>query len=317
MVKRRKNKNLFRPKSGRTGKSTQGVAYLLEQGTLAELRLAKERTSALLRFHWDYYSELARQRNAIWDEIQKGLIQASISDFKFRNYQRAVKWKYGLHPLSTAGSLSDIGGRFNTGSKVNSEVPHFPALYLAVDKDTALQETLGQIPPTTQAMTAKEIALTNPQSEVIVSVSGQLEKVFDLRNLESLESFFRLIRNFSVSPALLAAAKFLNIEPPGLIRSRQQLLGSLLLDAWRVAPTNYDIPANPQIFGHLIDQAGIEGIIYPSKLTGKDCLVIFPHNFEASSSYLSLDHEPPHPKVPSRIDKNNWRVCDLSPRDLI
>ncbi|MHB8391284.1 MAG: RES family NAD+ phosphorylase [Acidobacteriaceae bacterium] len=64
-------------------------------------------------------------------------------------------------------------------------------------------------------------------------------------------------------------------------------------------------------------QAGIEGILYPSKRSGKECLAIFPDNFAMTSSYIQLDDEPPHARVERRIDSNNWRVCTLSPQELI
>src|ERR1035438_2162895 len=110
MVKRRKPK-LHKPHT---------VEYLLEQGTLQEMLEAKERSNALLKYHWDYYSELALQRSQIQEELKRSLIQACITNYKFSKWQRAVKWKYGLHPLSTVGSVTGIGQRFNTGVDVNS-----------------------------------------------------------------------------------------------------------------------------------------------------------------------------------------------------
>ena len=179
------------------------VEYLLEQGTISDMRAAKDATRALLKYHWDYYSELALQRSQIQNEIQKSLIQSCRSNYKFEKWQRAVKWKYGLHPLSTKGSLTNIGNRFNTGIEVNSEVPSFPALYIAYDKDTALQETLGQVKIENSSLSARELALTNPQSEVVVSVSGSLEKIFDLTNSDTLKKFVKLIKNFKLSGSLI------------------------------------------------------------------------------------------------------------------
>ena len=218
--------------------------------------------------------------------------------------------------LETAGSLTFIGGRFNTGTDVNSETQSFPALYLAIDKNTALQETLGQSKVKPCKISAIELALINPQSQVIVSVSGELEKVFDLRKPKTLKPFVELIKGFKFSKALLASAKLLGLPEPEIVRQPEQLLNTLLGD-WRNSPTVSDVPANAQIFGHLVYQAGIEGILYPSRLTGKECLAVFPHNFAVTSSYITLDDEPPHEKIPRRIDSANWRVCDLPPQDLI
>ncbi|WP_428412340.1 RES family NAD+ phosphorylase [Legionella sp.] len=103
----------------------------------------------------------------------------------------------------------------------------------------------------------------------------------------------------------------------GLIIRNQRGNGTLLTHEWRQFPSNYDIPANSQIFGHIVHQAGIEGILYPSKLTGSLCLVVFPKNFVSTDSYLKLDDEVPHEKVPTRIDASNWRICDLEAKEVI
>ena len=74
----------------------------------------------------------------------------------------------------------------------------------------------------------------------------------------------------------------------------------------------WDVPSNSQIFGRLVYDAGIEGILYPSALTGKDCLAVFPRNFANTSSFIVLDDPPPIEKVPTRIDATNWRLSELT-----
>lgn len=296
---------------------TTNIAYLLEQGTLQSLRKAKEIAAARIKFEWDRYAELARQRNIIQDEIKKSLIQTSVA-YEMEKWQRAVKYKYSLHPLSTQGSLSDIGGRFNTGKEVNSEVPFFPALYLAQDKDTALQEHLGhQKSPNIKKLTPRELALTNPASETIVTISGKLDKVFDLTSIDNLRLFVELIKKFTISKRLITRAKELGVLDLNLIKTARALHKSLLEPDWRQAPTLYDIPANSQIFGHLIYSAGIEGILYNSKFTNKPCLAIFPENFIGTDSFVCLNDDVPHIKVPKRLDANNWRVSEMSAKEIL
>jgi hypothetical protein len=303
-------------RKGRKAKKQQTVKYLLEVGTLESMRAAKQRTQDLLDYHWAHYSELAHQRNQNIEAIKKALISSSVSDFKFEGWQRAVKYKYSLHPLGTRGSLANIGGRFNTGVDVNSNVPTHPALYIAEDKDTALQETLGQEPDETGQLTPQEIALTNPQSETIVSVSGSLEKIFDLRSHRSLNALIAIIKHFKFSDAILKKAKALKFEAPRVIQASKELRTTLLAKNWRAWPENLDVPANPQVFGHLLFIAGIEGVIYPSKLTGRDCMAIFVHNFSQSSSFIQIDGEIPHARVPRRIDGKNWQLCDFNFEDF-
>jgi RES domain-containing protein len=301
----------LRPNNTQNLRAAKSIHYLLESGSLVDMRAAKQVTTEHLKYHWDFYSELARQRNPIEDKIKNALIQTCIP-YEIQHWQRAVKYKYSLHPLSVMGSLVFIGGRFNTGKGVNSEVPNFPGLYLALDKETALQEHLGQEPvPKGSELSALDIALTNPASETIVSISGKIDKVFDLTNADNLNPFIDLIKNFKISKNLKLTARQLNITCPEIIKTSKKLLETLLCCEWRQLPSNYDVPANSQIFGHLIYSAGIEGILYPSKFTNKPCLVIFPRNFSETDSYVILDDEAPHIDVPKRIDNQNWRITEL------
>ena len=50
--------------------------------------------------------------------------------------------------------------------------------------------------------------------------------------------------------------------------------------------------------------AGIEGILYPSKFTGKKCLAIYPQNFD-SDSFIAVDGNTPTGAI-SRLDANSW-----------
>ncbi len=288
---------------------------VLEQGSLASLQAEKAQTKALLEYYWKFYSELAFQRNEKQEEILAALRESCLAGFEFKTWQRAVKYKYSLHPFSTVGSLTDSGGRFNVGD-VNTNIRQFPALYVATDKDTALQEALGQS-ETGGPLTALQRALTNAQSEAIVSVSGKVERIFDLRNSRSLVKFLEITKDFTLSEPLLELADTLGEGRPRIIQNVDDLLGTLLDQDWRVWPARYDIPANPQVFGHLLYQAQIEGVIYPSKFTGKACVALYPHHFQNATSFVELDGDTPHPKVPKRIDSSNWKLCDLVPDEVI
>ena len=289
-------------------------AYFVSLDNPQQIKASRKRTNDLLKYHWQHYSELACQRNTIQDQIQQALIQTAIP-YEISQWQRAVKYKYGLHPLSTVGSLSFIGGRFNTGKSVNSEVPFFPGLYLAQNKDTALQEHLGQI--SNEHLTPREIALTNPTSETIVSISGKLDKVFDLTHPDTLIPFIKLIKNFKFSKELKATAKKLKLQDSKIIKTPEALLETFLDPNWRASPSQFDIPSNSQILGHLVYSAGVEGILYPSKFTGQLCLVVYPKNFLNTDSFIMLDDEAPHEKVPTRIDSTNWRLSDMEAKEII
>lgn len=312
-------------------KTSNNVDILLDSGTLRDIKEAKRITEEEIKYQWDCYSELARQRNEIILQIKEALVTVS-QPYQLKKWQRAIKYKYSLHPLSTNGSLIFNGGRFNTGNDVNTQVPIFPALYLAKNKDTALQEHLGQVPipkdvhkrlesafelAEIEKLDPRSVALNNAASETIVSVSGQFDKVLDLCVEQNLEQFVDLIKSFEISPELVRKARELEIEAPAIVKNTNQLLKTLLLPNWRVLPSRFAVPANSQIFGHLVYMSGIEGIIYPSKLTSEPCIAIYPKNFGATDSFVQLDDEPPHPRTPRRIDSTNWRICEQNIREII
>ncbi len=286
----------------------RSVTYLLESGSLQDMRDAKRRTDDLLAYHWAFFSELEFQRNQVMDELKAALMRATTQQYKFEKWQRAVKWKYGLHPLSTVGSTKYVGQRFNFGSDINFSTTAFPALYLAEDKDTALQETLGQVDEGKSKLSSKELALMNPQSEVIVSVSGQLEAILDLRNKKVLKEFVKIISKFKISDNLKQLAVKVEEPIPELVKDEASLLHTLLEPDWRAYPTRFDVPANSQIFGHILESAGIEGVLYPSKLNGKLCLAIFTRNFADSDSFVSFDDDPPSDHIPRKFDSENYHL---------
>lgn len=147
--------------------------------------------------------------------------------------------------------------------------------------------------------------------------SGTLDKIFDLTETDNLKPFVELIKNFKLSNALKATAKKLYQVNPNIIKTPHELSQNLLRADWRQWPVSCDIPANSQIFGHLICSAGIEGILYTSKFTGKLCLAVFPRNFVGTDSYITLDDEPPHASVPTRIDAYNWRVSEQDIKEIL
>jgi hypothetical protein len=209
--------------------------------------------------------------------------------------------------LNTLGSLQYGGGRFNTGKIDPKLFPIFPALYITEDKDTALQETLGQTALQDANLLAREIALTTPQSETLISISGEIETVIDLSNAENLQPFVDLLAGIKIPPYLQHDAEKLGIGPLGVVKTTDELIGNLLQLNWRDLPQVVDIPANCQLFGQLVRSAGIGGIVYPSKFTDKKCLAIYPSNFENTSSYIALDDEGPEGVSVKRIDQSNWR----------
>lgn len=279
---------------------------VLDQYSPQQIEKLKQFGERYLKFHWDYYCDLAYQRSLKANEIERSLIDADIGKFKFRKWQRILKFKYSNKPLSVAGSLKDPGGRFNIGDINPTHFNIFPALYITEDKETALQELLCQKIEYEKENEALEMALTDPTSTTNCSVSGVLHSVIDIRHPQQLQKFVNLIKDCTVSDEILERARSMK-EPVELIKTVPKLIETLLMFNWRVWPMLFDVPAPSQIFGQLVNNAGIQAILYPSKFNNKDCLAIFPQNFDETDSYIELDDvSPPETKI-KRLDSTNWK----------
>lgn len=276
----------------------------LESGRVSDIVRSKKFYEKLVEFHWRYYSELAFQRREIRKELNNSLRDAA-APFQFSGWQRVVKYKYSLDPLSAKGSLCDPGGRFNIGAIDPMRYPMFPSLYLAADKTTGLAEVLGR-DKGKGLLTPEEMALTKTDSISVLSVSGELESVLDVRVSGNLSAFVNLIKGFKLSKSLVSEARRLGSFPLKLVTTVAELKDMLMLGNWRNWPMLYDVPAAGQIFGATAVQAGIEGIRYESVLTRKECLAVFPQNFLNSSSYIELDDPAPSDDVPRRVDFTNF-----------
>lgn len=231
-------------------------------------------------------------------------LRGAAKAFEFSRWQRIVKYKYSLDPLSAKGSFSDPAGRFNIGAIDPTRYPMFPALYLAADKGTALAEVLGR-DKDAGFLTPEELALTKPDSISAVAVSGKLDAILDIRVTGDLSAFVNLIKTFRLSRSLIVDARRLGF-PLQLITTLTELKRVLMVDNWRNWPMLYDVPAGGQIFGGIAVDAGIEGILYESVLTGKECLAVFPTTFLNSSSYVELDDPAPSADVRTRVDSGNF-----------
>jgi hypothetical protein len=166
----------------------------LESGWISDILRSKKYFDQLVEFHWQYYSELAFQRNQIREQLRSSL-RDKAQTFAFPRWQRVIRYRYSLVPLSTKGSLVDPGGRFNVGDIDRARYPTFPALYIASDKGTALAEVLGR-EESAGSLTPEELALAKPDSITAVSVSGKLESVMDIRDRDNLGGFVNLIKDF-------------------------------------------------------------------------------------------------------------------------
>lgn len=300
-----KSKRRFNRPQKRPPAKIPNKLIFLERTSVQEIEKLKEFGEYYIRFHSDYYSTLAYQRSQIQNEIKKALMEATSRDFPIVGWKRIVRLKHSNKPLSVAGSIKNIGGRFNIGDINSPLVTKFPALYIAEDFDTAIKEVLYQGNEGSTNDKAHIFALANNDSFTSVSLRGHLDFIIDLNKPEALEPFIDLIKDFTVPDYLQQAAKKLN-EKIDLIKSVSGLMNAILSPNWRDWPMLFDVPTTSQVFGELVANAGIDGILYPSKYSNKHCLAIFPQNFDTTDSYVELEHESsPEVKV-KRLDCNTW-----------
>jgi hypothetical protein len=77
--------------------------FILDQFTHSDIKRWGDIKDLYLRYHWEFYSELAFQRSKISDEIKNSLLEASIKTFTFTRWQRVIKHQYSVEPLSIVG----------------------------------------------------------------------------------------------------------------------------------------------------------------------------------------------------------------------
>lgn len=255
---------------------------VIESFTEADAIRWSEAGEAGRRFQALWSSDLAYQRSLIADQIKAALLGAA-EPFKFEDWQRVGRYKFALTPLSVAGSLKYVGGRFNIADIDHTRFPPFPALYLALDRETAMQEVLGQDAAAGGKMDALDLALAKPDAIFNVPVRADLRSVLDLRKPDLLQPFVELIKDFTIDESIHAIARAHGQPPLTVIRTTEELLKSVFDENWRRMPAQFGVPSSSQIIGQLAADAGIEGIIFPSKFNAKPNIAVFPRNLTGGS----------------------------------
>ncbi len=279
----------------------------LERFTDADLGTWKRQAENLERYNVQLFFHLEGQRALQHEALCDALRQSAPASIAVDHWARIIDYKYSLQPLSAAGSLVR-GGRFNIGNDLDpGKYPVFPALYLAADYDTAYAERFGQRPSASGGLEGHEYALRTPGSFTSVNVTGKLGNLFDLRNAKNLRQFAAVISGFDLPKELRDLAASARIKSPLLVRSAGQLKTNLLAHNWRLYPSQYEIPANPQVFGRLVVDAGFDGIVYASTKGPKACVALFPTNFSGSESHVELADEAPPGTTHARLDQETWR----------
>lgn len=303
-----------RRRSKRRQQFTPTASVELERFTSSDLRTWQRTSENLEKYHVQLFYHLQGLRALFREALCKALWFPAPCKISLENWVRIIDYKYSLQPLAATGSLIS-GGRFNIGNDLDPSKFHtFPALYLAESYDTAYGERFGLPPQPSTEIQGHEFALRKPHSFTAVNVSGEIFNIFDLRLLASLKPFADIIRKFDIPKELEELGRSLGYKGPLLIRDACQLKKTLLAQDWRMYPTQYGIPANPQVFGQLVLDAGFDGIVYRSTKGPKNCMALFPTNFAKSDSHVELADIPPPGAIKTRLDATSWRSIAEPPR---
>jgi hypothetical protein len=214
-----------------------------------------------------------------------------------------------MTPLSAAGSLKGIGGRFNIGNDLDrARSQAFPCLYFAEDVEIAFAEYFGgPLTALKGPLSLGEFALRRNSSFTTFILDGHLEQIFDLRTEGALKAFANITNAFDISSHTKAAIRAAGLAPRRIIRSAKELWDRLLdaPAAWRREPQAYGIPAACQIFGRFVQDAGFEAVLYPSQQGDGNCLAVYPNNFRASSGHIEVVGAVPDGATCTILDKDH------------
>lgn len=229
------------------GKVTKNRRILLDTFTEEDIEYWSDRSEDAQRYSDRVYFDLERQRAANHDALCDALRNAGGVDIQVDGWARACDYRWSLTPLSPAGSLKGIGGRFNVGSDLDrARGQEFPALYIAEDVDTAYLEFFGGPPEAHSGeLRLQEFALRRKSSFTTFTLRGRVENVFDLRTSISLKEFAKVIAAFELSTDTRRFARSIGVPPRALMRTAGQIHTRILVapKAWRSEPQLFGIPA--------------------------------------------------------------------------
>lgn len=288
-------------------KSRNSKAFVLDTFTARDLTIWEKQQHKLADFSSAVHHYLSEERFKVFDAIKLAL-NTNTQSIELSAWHRMVDFQYCMHPLSALGSRLDyIGGRFNFGQIDPMRFPAFPALYLAEDFETAFREKFSaEKDHLTEGLSTQELALADTRSIASVIVSGKLDRVIDITELDSLQLFVNVIKKIKFTRQLRQRAKQLKVFLPKLIQNTGMLCEALHHARWQQTPALLGLPSTPQVFGQLCFFSCVEGVVYRSSKGDKRCVAIFPENIKHGCSFVHLDGARPTGVENTRLDAKTW-----------
>ncbi len=268
----------------------------LDRFTDANLDAWKRASQDLDEYTSVLFYHLEPERQRLRTELLASLDRPHLT-LSEKNWGRMVKYQYSNAPLSSAGSLKDIGGRFNVGTELDDgTIKGWPALYLAEDFETAYREKFRlKRDQLFNGLNPDELALQPGSSHSFVQVNIKLNKIFDLTSSASLSALEKILQKFKVPTRAKELHKKLRFpqNQPILFKSAAHLFHHVCMFNWRALPIQFGFPATSQILAELIFAAGYEAILYKSSKSGARCLAVFSENLLDGSFVELADTSPP------------------------
>ena len=246
------------------------------------------------------YFGVEPQRQRYKAAIRAALESVDPVALDLQGWVRLVTFQFSLSPLSAAGSLTDVGGRFNVGRDVDKSMQNpWPALYIAEDFETAFREKF-QLPSgdTSAGLLPEDLALMPGSSFSCLQLDGHVARIFDLEEPGCVVALCRVLGKMKLPEEIRRIQKRLRLPPNHayMVRTPERLRHDVLATNWRVAPMQYGLPSTSQIFASMVRDAGFEGIRYPSTKGGGHCIALFPDRLVSEQTRLEL-----HDSAPAEI----------------
>ena len=266
-----------------------------------------EQASANLDQLWDsLYFGVEPERRKLRHQLIEAIKGVGHTALQLDHWVRIVTYQYSLEPLTCAGSLQALGGRFNAGYELDANTMRpWPALYIAQNRETAFREKFQLASgEDVDGLTPQDLSLEGTVSHTTVFVNGQLNRVFDMTAFTSLISVAKVLSKIKLPSDVAALARKLKFDRNTflMVKTGQQLFNAAVKQNWRVLPTQFGLPAPSQILAQLIRNAGYEAILYPSSKGSGKCLAVFPTNL-GDSSFVQLADLAPAEKTTTRLDQ--------------
>ena len=273
-----------------------------------------EQASANLDQLWDsLYFGVEPERRKLRHQLIEAIKGVGHTSLQLDHWVRIVTYQYSLEPLTCAGSLQALGGRFNAGYELDANTMRpWPALYIAQNRETAFREKFQLASgEDVDGLTPQDLSLEGTVSHTTVFVNGQLNRVFDMTAFTSLISVAKVLSKIKLPSDVAALARKLKFDSNTflMVKTGQQLFNAAVKQNWRVLPTQFGLPAPSQILAQLIRNAGYEAILDPSSKGSGKCIAVFPANL-GDSSFVQLADQAPTEKTTKRLDQGTATVLE-------